>query len=95
MGDDINVQFTPEQLNFFAWWEYRDIKMHRVERPKMSSIECKAALEHELDKDVEKGIRNSTDEETVEKESVTVKSRRIRNATDEKAVRKESVESKG
>ena len=51
---------------------YPDIK--RVKRLKMSSITNNEILEPESGKDVEKRIRNTTDEETLEKESVTVTS---------------------
>lgn len=40
----------------------------------MSSIAIQKALEHESDKDAEKGIRNAVDEDILEKESVRVKS---------------------
>ena len=95
MNKDINVQFTPEQLSFFAGvGTQRYQHPLRTERPKMSSITNKETLEHESNKDVEKGTRNATDEEALEKESVRMKSEKIRNVTDEKAVRKESVKSK-
>ena len=50
-------------------------------------------MEYKSDKDVEKGIRNAS-EETLQKESVRVKSQRTRNATGGRVVRKESVEIK-
>ena len=50
-------------------------------------------MEYKSDKDVEKGIRNAS-EETLQKESVEIKIHRIRDATDEKAVRKKLVEVK-
>ena len=40
----------------------------------MSSIAIQEALEHESNKDAEKGIRNVIDEEILEKESVRIKS---------------------
>lgn len=40
----------------------------------MSSIAIQKALEHESDKDAEKGIRDVVDKDILEKESVRVKS---------------------
>lgn len=54
----------------------------------MSSITNKGTQERESDKDVEKGIRNDTDADTLEKGSVIVYCQRIRTTTDEKALRK-------
>ena len=50
----------------------------------MSSITNKETLEHGSNKDVEKGTRNATDEETLKKESVRMKTESISNAIYEK-----------
>ena len=65
---DINVQFTPEQLNFLAGMRiqgYQDTQ--RVESLKMSSIASKETLVHGSDRGVEKGIKNARGEEILEK----------------------------
>ena len=81
--DNINVQFTPELLNFFTGvrlQRYQNIR--KVERPKISSTTN--TLGHESNKNLEKEIRNSTDEKTFGKEPVRVKSQRMCKSTDEK-----------
>ena len=70
LDDDTNLQLTPEQLSFLdgvGLQRYEDTL--RVERPNMSSITYKETLEHESDKDLEKRIRNATDEKAKRKES--------------------------
>ena len=70
MDDDINVQFKPEQFNFLdGMWIQRYQNTLRDEEPKMSSITNKETLEHESDKHLEKGIKNTTDEKALRKES--------------------------
>lgn len=59
---------------------YQNIR--KVERPKISSTTN--TLGHESNKNLEKEIRNSTDEKTFGKEPVRVKSQRMWKSTDEK-----------
>ena len=62
MDDDINVQFKPEQFNFLdGMWIQRYQNTLRDEERK--------TLEHESDKHLEKGIKNTTDEKALRKES--------------------------